>query len=63
MKLRNFSGAVIIFTGINSLVFLKRKLEWFRWFGMGVIFVGLVIVGLSDFLYPPDDTVRLTDID
>jgi len=45
-------GAVIIFTGINSLVFLKRKLEWFRWFGMGVIVAGLVIVGLADVLNP-----------
>ena len=50
-------GAVIIFTGINSMIFLKRRPEWFRWLGMVVIVVGLVIVGLADFI-SPEETVQ-----
>ena len=51
-------GAVIIFTGLNSMIFLRRKLEWFRWFGMFVIVCGLVIVGAADFILG-EDIVRL----
>ncbi|EJW86809.1 hypothetical protein WUBG_02278 [Wuchereria bancrofti] len=42
------SGAVIIFTGLFSVAFLKSYLQGFRWLGMGLITVGLVIVGMSD---------------
>ncbi|KAK6103671.1 EamA-like transporter family protein [Brugia pahangi] len=41
-------GAVIIFTGLFSVAFLKSYLQAFRWLGMGLITVGLVIVGMSD---------------
>ena len=43
-------GSILIFVGIMSVIFLKRKLEWFRWLGMGIILCGLVTVGGSDFL-------------
>ena len=43
-------GSILIFVGIMSVIFLKRKLEWFRWLGMGIILCGLVTVGVSDFL-------------
>ena len=43
-------GSIMIFVGILSVIFLKKKLEWFRWFGMFIILVGLVVVGLSDFI-------------
>ena len=46
------AGAVIIFTGINSMIFLKAKLAWYQWTGMFVVLCGLIIVGLPDFLYP-----------
>ena len=46
------TGAVIIFTGINSMIFLKAKLAWYQWTGMFVVLCGLIIVGLPDFLYP-----------
>ena len=49
-----FTGAVIIFTGINSMIFLKAKLKWFQWFGMAVVFLGLVITGLPDVMYPEE---------
>jgi len=38
-------GSVIIFTGILSVLFLKRKLWAFEWLGMGLVTVGLAIVG------------------
>ena len=38
-------GAVIIFTGILSVIFLKRKLFLFHWVGMVVVLMGLALVG------------------
>ena len=43
-------GSIMIFVGILSVLFLKKKLEWFRWLGMAIIFGGLIVVGVSDFL-------------
>jgi len=52
-------GAVIIFTGINSMIFLKARLKWFQWTGMAVVFLGLIITGLPDVLYPEETTCFL----
>merc|ERR1719481_25655 len=41
-------GAVIIFTGILSTIFLRARLAWFKWLGMMFVIGGLVTVGLSD---------------
>merc|ERR1719147_435050 len=43
-------GAVIIFTGILSTIFLRRRLAWFKWAGMVFVIGGLVTVGVSDML-------------
>jgi len=40
-------GAVVIFTGIASIVFLGRKLFVHHWVGMVVVLGGLACVGLS----------------
>eukprot|EP01138_Halocafeteria_seosinensis_P001551 gb/GECG01001589.1/.p1 GENE.gb/GECG01001589.1/~~gb/GECG01001589.1/.p1 ORF type:complete len:387 (+),score=37.68 gb/GECG01001589.1/:1-1161(+) len=40
-------GSVVIFTGIMSYFFLKRKLRPFRWFGMFMVLIGTVLVGIS----------------
>ncbi|CAL1536291.1 unnamed protein product [Lymnaea stagnalis] len=40
-------GAIIIFAGILSKVFLKRKLKPIHWLGMSVVMVGLILVGCS----------------
>ena len=45
---------MIIFTGILSVIFLRRRLEWFRWAGMILVIGGLVTVGLTDILYSPN---------
>ncbi|XP_059085248.1 solute carrier family 35 member F6-like [Tigriopus californicus] len=44
-------GAVIIFTGLFSRIFLRRRFQWFKWFGIGLIIIGLAVVGLCDMLY------------
>jgi len=40
-------GSVVIFTGIFSVVFLKRRLQSFHWVGMVLVLIGLAFVGLS----------------
>eukprot|EP00096_Caligus_rogercresseyi_P014440 TRINITY_DN6960_c0_g1_i2.p1 TRINITY_DN6960_c0_g1~~TRINITY_DN6960_c0_g1_i2.p1 ORF type:complete len:423 (+),score=100.03 TRINITY_DN6960_c0_g1_i2:169-1437(+) len=48
-------GAVIIFTGIASMIFLKKRLKWFQWLGMVVVCVGLVLVAVADLMNPSSD--------
>ena len=43
-------GSVIIFTGLLSVTFLQRTLEWMKWCGIAFILVGLGIVGTSDLM-------------
>ena len=45
-----FLGAVIVFTGILSRIFLGRRLQAYRWVGIFFVLCGLVIVGLCDVL-------------
>ena len=40
-------GSTIIFTGVLSRIFLKRKFQLFHWLGMLLVVCGLVLVGLS----------------
>jgi len=48
-----FRGAVIIFTGIFSMIFLKRKINIYRWGGILLVLIGLIVVGLADIYYGP----------
>ncbi|XP_062503729.1 solute carrier family 35 member F6-like isoform X2 [Corticium candelabrum] len=41
-------GSIIVFTGILSVLFLKRKLKCFHWVGILLVVFGLCVVGLSD---------------
>lgn len=41
-------GAVVIFTGIFSVIFLGRKLRPYHWLGMLLVLGGLLCVGLSN---------------
>jgi len=43
-------GSVIIFTGINSRVFLSQQLSLKKWASMIIILIGLICVGLADVL-------------
>lgn len=46
-----FLGSVIIFVGILSVAFLERVLKKKEWVGIIFVILGLVVVGLSDFLF------------
>ncbi|XP_066997027.2 solute carrier family 35 member F6 [Anabrus simplex] len=43
-----FRGAVIVFVGIFSRIFLGRRLKVREWIGIFFVIAGLVVVGLSD---------------
>jgi len=51
-------GSVIIFSGILSVIFLKRKLGVQHWLGMFVTFCGLVLVGTSSLLAGSEGVVE-----
>eukprot|EP00039_Didymoeca_costata_P018536 m.333879 g.333879 ORF g.333879 m.333879 type:complete len:431 (+) comp17239_c0_seq1:44-1336(+) len=48
-------GAVVIFTGIMSILILGRKLKPYHWCGMFVVLLGLVAVGGAGFLQQKDE--------
>ena len=44
-------GSVIIFTGLLSVAFLGNKLKIYNWIGMVMVIVGLVMVGVGDYVF------------
>ncbi|AWP20198.1 Hypothetical protein SMAX5B_019639 [Scophthalmus maximus] len=56
-------GAVIIFTGLLSVAFLGRRLAASQWLGILITILGLVVVGLADFVTGNrDDTHKLSEV-
>ncbi|XP_063078632.1 solute carrier family 35 member F6 [Engraulis encrasicolus] len=55
-------GAVIIFTGLLSVAFLGRKLQPSQWTGILVTILGLVVVGLADFLSGNHQDHKLSEV-
>ena len=51
----HFTGSIMIFVGILSVIFLKKKMEWFHWTGMAVVFAGILLVGGADFMKTDDE--------
>jgi len=49
-------GATVLFTGVFSVMFLKRVFKPFNWFGISLVIVGLALVGLSSILYNKADS-------
>ncbi|KAF8951478.1 hypothetical protein BGZ52_011530 [Haplosporangium bisporale] len=45
-------GALVIFTGILSVIFLGRRLKAFEWFALFTIVAGIATVGLSSVISP-----------
>ncbi|OBZ87118.1 Solute carrier family 35 member F6 [Choanephora cucurbitarum] len=57
-------GAVVIFTGLFSYMFLNRRLRTYEWFSLVMVVFGVSIVGLSSVLFPqkkPDSVIFSTD--
>lgn len=57
-------GALVLFVGLFSVVFLKRRLYLYQWLALVLVVVGVGIVGLAGALYEekkstPDSTVLL----
>ncbi|KAL5484259.1 hypothetical protein EMCRGX_G020721 [Ephydatia muelleri] len=44
-------GSVIIFTGLLSVAFLGNRLKIHHWVGMVTVIVGLVVVGVGDYVF------------
>ncbi|KAJ9596583.1 hypothetical protein L9F63_012416 [Diploptera punctata] len=51
-------GAVIVFVGIFSMLFLNRRLSFREWGGIFLVIGGLAIVGLSDVFSPSEHQPR-----
>ena len=51
-------GALVLFVGLFSVVFLKRHLFLFQWFALFVVVLGVAVVGLSGALYHSKDNVE-----
>jgi uncharacterized membrane protein len=43
-------GSIIIFSGILSIIFLKRKFFTFHWIAIGVVTAGLGVIGIASWL-------------
>lgn len=51
-------GAVIIFTGLLSVAFLGRRLRSYEWLGILLVMCGLVVVGISDIIFPDSHATK-----
>uniref|UniRef100_A0A914X1T1 Solute carrier family 35 member F6 n=1 Tax=Plectus sambesii TaxID=2011161 RepID=A0A914X1T1_9BILA len=49
-------GAVIIFTGLLSVAFLRTIMRGFQWLGMGLVMSGLIVVGIADIALGTDSS-------
>lgn len=45
-------GAVVLFTGTFSVIFLRRRLQAFQWMALLLVVCGVAIVGSSSILFP-----------
>src|SRR3954470_2509548 len=44
-------GALVLFVGLFSVLFLKRHLYIFQWFALFIVVLGVAVVGLSGAIY------------
>ncbi|EXJ96002.1 hypothetical protein A1O1_01128 [Capronia coronata CBS 617.96] len=47
-------GALVLFVGLFSVVFLKRKLYLYHWISLIIVVLGVALVGLSGAIYSGD---------
>ncbi|KAL9094635.1 MAG: hypothetical protein Q9165_003195 [Trypethelium subeluteriae] len=40
-------GALVLFVGLFSVVFLKRRLGWYKWLALIIVVLGVAVVGLA----------------
>jgi drug/metabolite transporter (DMT)-like permease len=51
-------GALVLFVGLFSVLFLKRRLGAYKWFALFVVVVGVAIVGLAGALSKEDGSAH-----
>lgn len=51
-------GALVLFVGLFSVLFLKRHLYGFQWFALFVVVVGVGIVGLAGALWKEEQPIK-----
>jgi len=47
-------GALVIFTALLSVAFLHRGIKRHEWSGIAVVTIGLIVVGVGDFVFGVD---------
>jgi drug/metabolite transporter (DMT)-like permease len=47
-------GALVLFVGLFSVIFLRRRLHLFQWFALVTVVLGVGIVGLAGAIYKDD---------
>ncbi|EFQ98090.1 integral membrane protein [Nannizzia gypsea CBS 118893] len=45
-------GALVLFVGLFSVIFLKRKLYFYQWFSLVCVVLGVALVGLAGAIFP-----------
>lgn len=55
-------GSVIIFTGLLSVAFLGRKLSLDKWIGIFIVLIGLIMVGVADFIFGKDSAKDINKV-
>jgi len=53
-------GALVLFVGLFSVIFLRRRLHLFQWFALFSVVLGVAIVGLAGALYKEHQDVPAT---
>jgi len=49
-------GAIIVFTALLSVAFLRRSIKEKSWLGIACVVAGLVLVGVSDIVFSSPDS-------
>jgi drug/metabolite transporter (DMT)-like permease len=45
-------GGVVLVTALFSVVFLKKKLQLYHYLGCALVFMGVMVVGIANFVLP-----------
>lgn len=51
-------GALVLFVGLFSVVFLRRRLRLFQWLSLVGVVLGVAVVGLAGVIYHEKDAVK-----
>jgi drug/metabolite transporter (DMT)-like permease len=49
-------GALVLFVGLFSVIFLRRRLQLFQWFALFTVVAGVAVVGLAGAVYKDNKT-------